>query len=112
MGNLSKQLAQAQQHIMQLDARNKQLRAHLVLETNDSGINDTIQILRGRDNELAEPREEMHRLQQFKVQPYPRLRNSPFRKPVDVVNNMYITKLINSAAITYYGVSPSKLVAL
>ncbi|XP_011881785.1 PREDICTED: uncharacterized protein LOC105569716 isoform X2 [Vollenhovia emeryi] len=64
VGNLSKQLAQAQQHIMQLDARNKQLRAHLVLETNDSGINDTIQILRGRDNELAEPREEMHRLQQ------------------------------------------------
>ncbi|XP_014489456.1 PREDICTED: protein outspread isoform X3 [Dinoponera quadriceps] len=66
VGNLSKQLAQAQQHIMQLDARNKQLRAHLVLETNDSGgINDTIQILRGgRDNELAEPREEIHRLQQ------------------------------------------------
>lgn len=68
VGNLSKQLAQAQQHIMQLDARNKQLRAHLALETNDSGINDTMQILRGRDNELAEPREEMHRLQQqFKV---------------------------------------------
>ncbi|KAL6255893.1 hypothetical protein P5V15_013134 [Pogonomyrmex californicus] len=64
VGNLSKQLAQAQQHVMQLDARNKQLRAHLVLETNDGGINDTIQILRGRDNELAEPREEMHRLQQ------------------------------------------------
>ncbi|KAL0120206.1 hypothetical protein PUN28_008096 [Cardiocondyla obscurior] len=64
VGNLSKQLAQAQQHIMQLDARNKQLRAHLVLETNDSGINDTIQILRGRDNELTEPKEEMHRLQQ------------------------------------------------
>ncbi|XP_072748607.1 protein outspread isoform X3 [Anoplolepis gracilipes] len=64
VGNLSKQLAQAQQHIMQLDARNKQLRAHLVLETNDSSINDTIQILRGRDNEIAEPREEIHRLQQ------------------------------------------------
>ncbi|XP_025163841.1 protein outspread isoform X2 [Harpegnathos saltator] len=64
VGNLSKQLAQAQQHIMQLDARNKQLRAHLVLETNDGSINDTMQILRGRDNELAEPREEMHRLQQ------------------------------------------------
>ncbi|XP_032679665.1 protein outspread isoform X3 [Odontomachus brunneus] len=64
VGNLSKQLAQAQQHIMQLDARNKQLRAHLVLETNDSSISDTIQILRGRDNELAEPREEIHRLQQ------------------------------------------------
>ncbi|KMQ94700.1 protein outspread [Lasius niger] len=68
VGNLSKQLAQAQQHIMQLDARNKQLRAHLVLETNEGGINDTIQILRGRDNEIAEPREEIHRLQQqFKV---------------------------------------------
>lgn len=68
VGNLSKQLTQAQQHIMQLDVRNKQLRAHLVLETNDGGINDTIQILRGRDNELAEPREEIHRLQQqFKV---------------------------------------------
>ncbi|EFN72300.1 Protein outspread [Camponotus floridanus] len=64
VGNLSKQLAQAQQHIMQLDARNKQLRAHLVLETNDSGINDTIQILRGRDKEITEPREEIHRLQQ------------------------------------------------
>ncbi|XP_067206469.1 protein outspread isoform X4 [Linepithema humile] len=65
VGNLSKQLAQAQQHIMQLDARNKQLRAHLVLETNDSGISaDSMQLLRSRDNELAEPREEMHRLQQ------------------------------------------------
>lgn len=68
VGNLSKQLAQAQQHIMQLDARNKQLRAHLMLETNDGGINDNIQILRGRDNEIAESREEIHRLQQqFKV---------------------------------------------
>lgn len=64
VGNMSKQLAQAQQHIMQLDARNKQLRAHLVLETNDSSITDTMQILRGRDNELVEPREEIHRLQQ------------------------------------------------
>ncbi|XP_076183646.1 myosin phosphatase Rho interacting protein outspread isoform X2 [Ptiloglossa arizonensis] len=66
VGSLTKQLAQAQQHIMQLDARNKQLRAHLVLETNDSSINDTMQMLRGRDNEIAEPREEIHRLQQFK----------------------------------------------
>ncbi|XP_066599345.1 protein outspread isoform X3 [Prorops nasuta] len=64
VGMLSKQLAQAQQHIMQLDARNKQLRAHLILETNDSGINDTLQLLRGRDNEMAEQREEIHRLQQ------------------------------------------------
>lgn len=79
-GNLSKQLAQAQQHIMQLDARNKQLRAHLMLETNDSGINDTIQILRGRDNELAEPREEMHRLQQqFKVRSCPLIRRLVYR---------------------------------
>lgn len=70
VGNLSKQLTQAQQHIMQLDARNKQLRAHLVLETNDTtSTGDTMQILRGcRDNELTEPREEVHRLQQqFKV---------------------------------------------
>ncbi|XP_024940754.1 protein outspread isoform X5 [Cephus cinctus] len=64
VGSLTKQVAQAQQHIMQLDARNKQLRAHLVLETNDSGMNDTIQLLRGRDNEIVEQREEIHRLQQ------------------------------------------------
>lgn len=67
VGSLTKQLAQAQQHIMQLDARNKQLRAHLVLETNDGTINDSMQILRGRDNEIVEPREEIHRLQQMKV---------------------------------------------
>ncbi|XP_028522215.2 protein outspread isoform X6 [Apis cerana] len=66
VGSLTKQLAQAQQHIMQLDARNKQLRAHLVLETNDSA-NDNVQMLRGRDNEIAESREEIHRLQQLKV---------------------------------------------
>ncbi|XP_043800645.1 protein outspread isoform X5 [Apis laboriosa] len=65
VGSLTKQLAQAQQHIMQLDARNKQLRAHLVLETNDSA-NDNMQMLRGRDNEIGEPREEIHRLQQLK----------------------------------------------
>ncbi|XP_016911246.2 protein outspread isoform X7 [Apis cerana] len=65
VGSLTKQLAQAQQHIMQLDARNKQLRAHLVLETNDSA-NDNVQMLRGRDNEIAESREEIHRLQQLK----------------------------------------------
>lgn len=67
VGSLTKQLAQAQQHIMQLDARNKQLRAHLVLETNDGTINDNMQMLRGRDNEIVEPREEIHRLQQMKV---------------------------------------------
>lgn len=64
VGTLTKQVAQAQQHIMQLDQRNKQLRAHLVLETNDSSINETFQLLRGRDNEIAEQREEIHRLQQ------------------------------------------------
>lgn len=64
VGSLTKQVAQAQQHIMQLDSRNKQLRAHLVLETNETGINDTIQHLRGRDSEIAEQREEIHRLQQ------------------------------------------------
>ncbi|XP_076674016.1 myosin phosphatase Rho interacting protein outspread isoform X6 [Andrena cerasifolii] len=67
VGSLTKQLAQAQQHIMQLDVRNKQLRAHLVLETNDGAINDTIHLLRGRDNETAEPRDDIHRLQQLKV---------------------------------------------
>ncbi|XP_076382798.1 myosin phosphatase Rho interacting protein outspread isoform X3 [Megalopta genalis] len=66
VGSLTKQLTQAQQHIMQLDARNKQLRAHLVLETNDTGVNDTMQVLRVGENEIAEPREEMHRLQQLK----------------------------------------------
>ncbi|XP_076627210.1 myosin phosphatase Rho interacting protein outspread isoform X2 [Colletes latitarsis] len=63
VGSLTKQLAQAQQHIMQLDARNKQLRAHLVLETNDTSI-DAMQLLRA--NEIPEPREEIHRLQQLK----------------------------------------------
>ncbi|XP_076279051.1 myosin phosphatase Rho interacting protein outspread isoform X2 [Lasioglossum baleicum] len=66
VGSLTKQLAQAQQHIMQLDVRNKQLRAHLVLETNDTGVNDKMQMLRSRENEIAEPREEIHRLQQLK----------------------------------------------
>uniref|UniRef100_A0A1B6EDG1 PH domain-containing protein n=1 Tax=Clastoptera arizonana TaxID=38151 RepID=A0A1B6EDG1_9HEMI len=41
------QLAQAQQHIQQLDSRNKQLRAHLVAEASDAGIDG--QILRSRD---------------------------------------------------------------
>ncbi|XP_076755753.1 myosin phosphatase Rho interacting protein outspread isoform X2 [Xylocopa sonorina] len=72
VGSLSKQLAQAQQHIMQLDARNKQLRAHLVLETNDGAMIDSMQMLRGRDNEIAEPREEIHRLQQLKHGEAPR----------------------------------------
>ncbi|XP_050473401.1 myosin phosphatase Rho interacting protein outspread isoform X2 [Bombus vancouverensis nearcticus] len=72
VGSLTKQLAQAQQHIMQLDARNKQLRAHLVLETNDGTINDSMQMLRGRDNEIVEPREEIHRLQQMKHGEAPR----------------------------------------
>lgn len=67
VGSLTKQLAQAQQHIMQLDARNKQLRAHLVIETNDGTTNDNMQMLRSRDNEIVEPREEIHRLQQLKV---------------------------------------------
>lgn len=69
VGNLSKQLAEAKQHIVQLDARNKQLRGHLIPETNDCGIRcDTIQLLRGRDNEIAEQRDEIHRLQhQLKV---------------------------------------------
>ncbi|XP_033225493.1 protein outspread isoform X3 [Belonocnema kinseyi] len=64
VGSLTKQVTQAQQHIKQLDVRNKQLRAHLVLETNDTSINDTLQLLRGRDKEITEQREEIHRLQQ------------------------------------------------
>ncbi|XP_076387068.1 myosin phosphatase Rho interacting protein outspread isoform X2 [Megachile rotundata] len=66
VGSLTKQLAQAQQHIMQLDARNKQLRAHLVLDTNDGAINDTVQMLRGKENDIAEPREDLYKLQQLK----------------------------------------------
>lgn len=84
VGSLTKQLAQAQQHIMQLDVRNKQLRAHLVLETNDTGINDTMHMLRGREHEIAEPREEIHRLQQLKVNTS-KLHTCPDRN-VDVVN--------------------------
>ncbi|XP_051165236.1 protein outspread isoform X2 [Leptopilina boulardi] len=64
VGTLTKQLNQAQQHIKQLDARNKQLRAHLVLETNDTSFNETLQLLRGREKEITEQREEIHRLQQ------------------------------------------------
>jgi len=36
LGVVSKQLAQAQQTCVQLDARNRQLRAHLVADTEDS----------------------------------------------------------------------------
>ncbi|XP_043469870.1 protein outspread-like isoform X2 [Leptopilina heterotoma] len=64
VGCLTKQVNQAQQHIKQLDARNKQLRAHLVLETNDTSFNETLQLLRGREKEITEQREEIHRLQQ------------------------------------------------
>jgi chromosome segregation ATPase len=64
VGTLTKQISQAQQHILQLDARNKQLRAHLLLETSDSGISESSQIIRGRENEIAEQREEIVRLQQ------------------------------------------------
>lgn len=64
VGSLTKQVNQAQQHIKQLDARNKQLRAHLVLETNETSFNETLQLLRGREKEISEQREEIHRLQQ------------------------------------------------
>ncbi|XP_046620410.1 protein outspread isoform X1 [Neodiprion virginianus] len=64
VGSLAKQLSQAQQHILQLDARNKQLRAHIVSESNDIELNESVQLLRGRDNEIAQQREEIHRLQQ------------------------------------------------
>lgn len=90
VGSLTKQLAQAQQHIMQLDVRNKQLRAHLVLETNDGAINDTMQMLRGKENDIAEPREDIHRLQQLKVKDL--CNRSDLTVQVDVVNKVYTTK--------------------
>ncbi|XP_015172858.1 PREDICTED: protein outspread isoform X3 [Polistes dominula] len=64
VGTLTKQLAQAQQHIMQLDARNKQLRAHFLVECSDAGINDTIQILKSGENDTVEPKEELYKLPQ------------------------------------------------
>lgn len=65
VGLLTKQISQAQHHIIQLDANNKQLRAHLVLETSDPGISESSQLIgRGRENEIAEQREEIIRLQQ------------------------------------------------
>ena len=64
VNSLTKQVAQAQQHIIQLDARNQQLRAHLLLETNESSISDTFHMLRDRENEITEQREEILRLQQ------------------------------------------------
>lgn len=64
VGTLTKQLAQAQQYIMQLDARNKQLRAHFLVECSDAGINDTIQILKSGENDTVEPKEELYKLPQ------------------------------------------------
>ncbi|KAI4497164.1 hypothetical protein M0802_007648 [Mischocyttarus mexicanus] len=64
VGTLTKQLAQAQQHIMQLDARNKQLRAHFLVECSDAGINDTIQILKSGENDTVETKEELYKLPQ------------------------------------------------
>lgn len=49
------QLAQAQQHIMQLDSRNKQLRAHLVAEASDTSLDS--QLLR-HDKEILKPPEQ------------------------------------------------------
>ncbi|XP_069672228.1 protein outspread isoform X4 [Periplaneta americana] len=66
LGVVTKQLAQAQQHIQQLDARNKQLRAHLVSEASeleaDSGGN-AAQLLQQRERELEQKCEEMDQLQ-------------------------------------------------
>lgn len=49
LSHVSKQLTKAQEHISQLDARNKQLRAHLVSETRDfedfkGGHNENISV--------------------------------------------------------------------
>ncbi|KAJ8679599.1 hypothetical protein QAD02_015386 [Eretmocerus hayati] len=62
--SLTKQVAQAQQHIMQLDVRNRQLRAHLSIETNDPAPKDTFAIVTSKDNDLLQQREEIHRMQQ------------------------------------------------
>ncbi|XP_011502573.1 PREDICTED: protein outspread [Ceratosolen solmsi marchali] len=53
---LTKQLAQAQEYILKLDARNKQLCKHLIRKTNDNSFN-TVQFLKNRDNEITEEEE-------------------------------------------------------
>ncbi|XP_063226112.1 protein outspread isoform X2 [Bacillus rossius redtenbacheri] len=60
---VTKQLTQAQQHVQQLDARNKQLRAHLVSEVSELETGDTAQLLRQRDQELVKKQEELGQLQ-------------------------------------------------
>jgi hypothetical protein len=54
VGILTKQLAEAQKHILNLDARNKQLCTHLILEINDNEFKNTIQLLKNRDKEIVE----------------------------------------------------------
>ncbi|PSN31199.1 hypothetical protein C0J52_22102 [Blattella germanica] len=56
---VSKQLTQAQQHIQQLDSRNKQLRAHLVSEASEMEG----ELLRQRERELEQKCEEVDKLQ-------------------------------------------------
>ncbi|KDR11694.1 Protein outspread [Zootermopsis nevadensis] len=66
LGVITKQLTQAQQHIQQLDARNKQLRAHLVSEVSELEVGlegNAAQLLRQREHELEQKCEEVDQLQ-------------------------------------------------
>ncbi|XP_067013122.2 protein outspread [Anabrus simplex] len=59
LSSVQKQLARAQQHILQLDARNKQLRAHLVAEANETS-DEAVQLLQQRDQELSRLQQELN----------------------------------------------------
>lgn len=63
LGVVTKKLVDAQQHILQLDSRNKQLRAHLVAEANEMETADAAQLLRRKSRELEQRCEEMGQLQ-------------------------------------------------
>ncbi|PNF35189.1 hypothetical protein B7P43_G07654 [Cryptotermes secundus] len=66
VGVIMKQLTQAQQHIQQLDARNKQLRAHLVSEVSEleaGSEGNAAQLLCQREHELEQKCEEISHLQ-------------------------------------------------
>ncbi|XP_049830062.1 protein outspread isoform X1 [Schistocerca gregaria] len=60
----NKQLAEAQQHILQLDARNKQLRAHLMSEANEISSEDAAELLEHQESRLQEKCAEIQKLQQ------------------------------------------------
>nr|CAD7406882.1 unnamed protein product [Timema cristinae] len=63
LGVITKQLTQAQQHIQQLDSRNKQLRAHLVSEASEMAAGDTAQLLSQKEQELRQKCDEVGQLQ-------------------------------------------------